>query len=717
MRKSIARSLCFALVLMLMSACGGEGEQGPPGPEGEPGDDAQVETQRVEDHDDCPGGGTEILIDGEAEAVVCDGETGEDGTTPEVETERHDDHDECPAGGVDILVDGDVETTVCDGEEGHAPGVEIESDDDHEECPAGGIDIIIDGEVEAVVCDGEDGETPTVETERSDDHQECPAGGVDIMIDGEVEDVVCDGESPTVETERNDDHEECYAGGVDILVDGEVEAVVCDGQDGDGAEIPEISSDRFDSHENCETGGTLLTFSYDGADDQSVVICDADDELDLPNIITERVDDHEECAAGGTTITFSYDDTDDIVTHVCDGEDGDDGEDGQDSDITIEDLDDTDVDHECGFVGGYLVTVAEGDKEPASFIVCRPYEPFETCETVAPESPYERDIDDERTEFAAEFEIPGVTDDDDESLPDDFVADVGISDVEDDAQPNDPDLWYWWESEIDEEYDDADGERVVAELGESELEEGKYYYLFRFRLEDDGPWVTCGLQGVVEMETYNSDTDAGFLDVVIPLETFLHWDFEAEEEEDRLLDPPLGDGWARFSDGDQSDPVGTSTFFGSGDSHWVGQGEWLESDTFPADESVYDDYEDVDGFDDLEFFEFNAGGFSDYEVLRGEIVVRRSTEGPTQVQMVGEFSDGSLGMLEEALEIPDEPDWYYHSFDLSSDRLVPIEDGAVADGSIDDDAHLESVRVYGFNAVNFGGSENVRIIDIEFEGW
>ena len=56
------RKLVFGL-LVLITACGGE---------------IEFASERMEDHPDCPGGGVEIIMDGETE-VICDGQDGAEG--------------------------------------------------------------------------------------------------------------------------------------------------------------------------------------------------------------------------------------------------------------------------------------------------------------------------------------------------------------------------------------------------------------------------------------------------------------------------------------------------------------------------------------------------------------------------------------------------------------------------------------------------------------
>ncbi len=594
------------------------------------------------------------------------------------------------------------------GPPGESPDIQVEGFDEHADCAGGGVAVIIDGAEEVVVCDGEDGEGSEVSAEYHDDHAECPAGGTDVIVDGEVEAVVCDGVSPTIETERHDDHEDCPYGGVDVIVDGEPTAVLCDGEDG---ETPNITTETVAEHDSCPASATILSFGFESGSDTDVVICDGakGEPGEIPDIQSERLDEHPECdGAGGTTITFAFDGAEDVDTVVCDGQDG---EDGEAADVTVEDLDEAGVDHDCGLGGGYLVTVEPDGQAPATFEVCREYEPFDDCDTTAPQSPHQRDVDDPPSEFAGTFEIAGITDDDDEPLPEGFIADVGIGDVEADAPPVDPEAWVWHPAAVDGDFSDPERERVVAELGADELAPGEHYYLFRMSIDGGVFWQTCGLEGMVEIPEYDSDVDAGFMEVSAT--AFLHWDFDAEDEEDRLLDPPTGEGFARFSDGTFEKPIGSSTFFS--DHHWAVGGAFVTSDQFPPGDEVFDDddvHDDIDEFDDLEYFEFNSDLLADMDNVVVDATFFRSATAAKQVQVVAELDDGTLAMLPAPLVVESDSAEEDFTFELTPSELVRVFGGEV-DGS----ASIERVRVYGFDAEGYGGNQNFRIVDIEFFGW
>ena len=577
------RSVVLVSILFFMAGCGGEGEQGPPG------EDADVQTQRVDDHDECPGAATEILIDGEVTAVVCDGESGptgddgqdgEDGETPEVTTERHDDHDECPAGGVDILVDGEVETVVCDGEDGEGQIPEISIEEEPDECgDLGGVAVTIGDEAPFVLCNGEQGDAPEIEIGQPDNCGD--AGGYSITV-GDADPIdVCNG---------------------------------ADGQDGD------------------------------------------------------------------------------------DGQDGQDGEDGFSPNIDVVELD-PDPTGPC-VEGGVELTItsqdASGNVTDESVIICAGGQPLPDpeisfCNVSYPEMIEQND--DESTTVYGHIEVDGYTGEQGGQLPDEYGAELGWGDVG--VEPSDAD-WDWKEAELDEDFDwDDNRDAFMADLGP--VDAGDYDYLYRMTV-DGQEWTYCGLEGMFDLADYDADVDAGFMEVSEAASVIVHWDFDAEDEEDRLLSPPVGNGWARFSDGTFEEPVGGSTFFGPGGSHWAAAGYWSEDSEFPDSE-----------FDDREFFEFNSEDFSEFDQVSINADFQRSSTGPAQAQIVAEFDDGTVAHLPDALDLPSGSS--SHSVDASSDVLVAFDGGV-----IDADDEIESFRVYGFDSGSFGGSENMRVEDIEFVG-
>lgn len=149
----LTRSIAVCAVAAFAVGCGAEGPQGPAG------QSPEVDVEPFDDHEDCPAGGYEVIVDGETEATICDGQdgqTGEDGETPEISTERFDDHEDCPAGGVLVEI-GDDETVVCDGEDGTTPIVDVQEvapGTGPGDCPNGGVELTITSV-------DEDGETST----------------------------------------------------------------------------------------------------------------------------------------------------------------------------------------------------------------------------------------------------------------------------------------------------------------------------------------------------------------------------------------------------------------------------------------------------------------------------------------------------------------------------------------------------------------------------
>lgn len=760
MYNAIRRTLYGFVVLVFLAGCGAEPPQEPAAP-------AQVETQRVDDHEECDAGGVEILIDGDVDTVVCDGEpgdegptgedgaegpAGEDGLSPEITTEHHEDHSNCPAGGTDILVDGDVETTICDGEDGEdgedatAPQIDTEYDEAHDECPAGGTDILVDGDVETTICDGD---SPAVTTRRFEQHNECPAGGIEVLVDDEVEDVVCDGVSPTVTTDHDPNHPECPAGGVDILIDGEPEAHLCDGEE---VTLSNVDAHRVDEHPDCDgRGGTSLTFSFEDADDAETHLCDGADGEDgeTPDVETHRDEEHPDCdGRGGTTITFTYD-NETIETHLCDGTDGDDGDDGETPDIitdrdpahpecedggttitfsfedagdtetyvcdgtdgedgdvpgiTVTDLADTDVDHECGDEpGGYLLSIEQPDSYAADVVVCRDETRYQInqCEIETPESPHQWRVGDPSTEFAGTVGIEISQGDPDAGFPEDFEAELGISDIGVDPDPDEEDQWAWHAAEVN---DTSDGDALSADFslraGDDELEPGEYRFVFRITADRDIFWRTCGIDGLVELDDYDSDEDGGVLDVdegqpeVLP-----YWNFEADDEEDRLF-PVDGNGHARFSDAEDDDLLGSTEFTSGVDDNenaWHKEGDWSTESEFPGSD-----------FDEAQYFEYYSPSFADYDTIFMELDLNRSSTGPERVQIVAVFDNGALAKLDEPLELLTDSWGSGYDAEVSPDALEAFEGDP-------DGADIVTYRVYGYDADTIGGT--LRMDEVDFSG-
>lgn len=527
---------------------------------------------------------------------------------------------------------------------------------------------------------GPPGEDAEVETEAFEEHDDCPGSGIEILVDGEVTAVVCDGISSDVTTQRNDDHDECPAGGLDIIVDGEVVDVVCDGEDGEDGEgqAPEISIDE-DPEECGDAGGVAVTIG----DEDPFQICNGESS-DAPDI---TIGDDEDCGeAGGYSITVGDADPVDICN----------GEDGFTPTVETEELD-PDPTGPC-VDGGVRLTItsqdADGDPAEESVVICAGNKPLPDpeigwCNVAYPDSIEQ--YDDEATTVYGHVEVDGYTGEQGGQLPEEFAGQLGWGDAG--VDPSDSD-WEWLDADVDEDFDwDDSRDSFMADLGP--VDAGEYHYLYRMTV-DGQEWTYCGLEGIVDLEDFDGEVDPGFLDVSTAPTVIGLWDFDAEDEADRLLNPPIGDGWARFSDGTEEDPVGGSTFFGS--THWVGQGYWSEDSEFPDEE-----------FEDREFFEFNSDDFSDFDEVLVNVDFQRTTTGPAQAQMVAEFDDGTLAMLEEAVELPDGSSSY--NLDISPDVLEVFE------GELEDGDEVVSYRVYGFDSGNFGGSENMRIEDIEFIGF
>ena len=568
--KRYTRILAVGLALVFAAGCGSEGEQGPPG------DTHDVTTERIEDHDQCTGGGVDILINDVVASTVCDGEDGV-GDAPEVDTERHEDHADCPGGGVDIIVDGTVSDVICDGE------------------------------------DGEEGQAPQIVI--AEDPEDCgDAGGVAVTLGDEDPFPICNGE---------------------------------DGA-GEGGEVPEI-------------------------------------------VIGEPSD----CGdAGGYSLTIGEEDPIDI----CNGEAGT-GEGG--SDVEIVELEPSDV-GPC-IEGGLEITVTDSDGNDETFVICgvSPIDPPEIgwCNTSYPGSIETLDIG--SAVVYGQVYVEDFTGDQPATLPeDDFVAALGYveaaADPVDDVDPTDG-AWEWIEAELNEDFENGNNDEFMADF--SEIDAGEYYYLYRMSVDGGDNWVYCGLDGDFDAGDYDASEDAGWMEVSsVEPGLLAGWDFQgANLSATRGQD---GNAYAMFSDGDESDPVGSSTFFGGGQSHWAAAGVWITEDEFPPSD-----------FEDLEYFGFYSAAFASFDEFTVNGEFRRTGEGPKQFQIVAEFDDGALAMLEVAVEITDaDTNMTIDGIEVDRDDLVSIGDDP------DQDASIVAFRIYGFEANNFGGGENMRVIDIEFEG-
>lgn len=246
-----SRGLVTAALVMILSACGAQGEQGPAG---------VASTVTVEPAGDkCPTSGVVILVDGVESATVCDGEDGTQGAAGSAGAEGQ----QGPAGPAGPA--GPEGPEGPQGEPGETVSVSAQHIADLAGCPNGGVTITItvgdQDPVEASVCDGTDGAdgtdgsagtSPVITTTSiagAAGGQCGLAGGTLLTIDNQdgsaTQSVpVCngtDGEgSITINVE--DDPAECgAAGGVTVTINAE-SFTVCNGTGG-GTTDPDAEID------------------------------------------------------------------------------------------------------------------------------------------------------------------------------------------------------------------------------------------------------------------------------------------------------------------------------------------------------------------------------------------------------------------------------------------------------------------------------------------
>lgn len=734
------RSAILGASVALLAACGGE-----EGPQGPPGDGADVETERFEEHDECPAGGVAVVVNGEESTVICDGEAGDDGDagdpgapgddgddgmTPDVTAERVETHDECPAGGVVIAVsvDGGAEsdTVVCDGDDGapgESPTIDVEDVDEtsvaHDCGAAGGHLITVtdaDGSVasETVVCNGADGD-----------------GSMDVIID--------------------EDPAECGdAGGVEVAIGSESPFVVCNGSDGDQGAPGDDGDDGFspvvtvtdvEPGETCAEGG--VTVEITSLDDQGDEVTD---EFTLCNGgDSEPVDPAPAVDYCGdlspSTVEMTTDETTDVFAQVyVDGFTGDQSGDlGSDYvaqagyamagdvpgdgnwtwvDATPnEDFSGTANNDEwmasfASLAAGSYRYVYRVTTDGQNWTYCGADGPFETAEydegvdslpmevteiAADPEitecyTSYPSDItmrEDEATEVYSRVVVPGYTGEDGtEELGADYAAQAGYGVAGGDIGDG---SWTWVDASVVADSDFAESNEDEWEATFDSLDPGSYEYLYRVTLDGE-EWTYCGAEEIFDAANYEGQTHARSMEITAVLDYFLSWEFEGGTVEDQLT-ATSGTGEANFSDAEAGNPLGTSDFIGDGTEWWFNA--WPTETTFPADDETL--------LADFPYYNFE-GDYSGNTDIIVQMVVERSSTGPALIQVGAEFSDGSLGFLPEPLELPNSGEVALEA-DISPSAL---------EGDHDPTDEPVAYRVYGYGGS--GSSGTLRLHGLFFSG-